>query len=132
SPPAPGAATARRNSGCNECLRPGTDMKEPMPLDCAAVEEQDLIPLYVAGRLEPQQAEAFERHYFGCERCWEDLQTATAVKAGGGRTVNRRSALLWAYAAAATIAIAFLIPLAMRRGSLQGRAGALVSELVQN
>jgi len=50
-------------------------------IDCAGVAENDLIARYVAGRLEGDEAEAFEAHYFACRRCWEDLQRALEVRA---------------------------------------------------
>ena len=37
-------------------------------LDCNSVEEQDLVSQYVGRKLNPEEAEAFEEHYFGCDR----------------------------------------------------------------
>lgn len=50
-------------------------------LDCNAVEEQDLVSRYVGRKLSPEEAEAFEEHYFGCDRCWAEVQAATEVRA---------------------------------------------------
>jgi CHAT domain-containing protein/tetratricopeptide (TPR) repeat protein len=49
--------------------------------DCAAVEDQDLVSRYLARKLSPEEAEAFEEHYFGCDRCWAEVQRATELRA---------------------------------------------------
>ena len=41
-------------------------------LDCASVEEGELVNLYVTHQLSDGDAEAFEKHYFGCETCWNE------------------------------------------------------------
>lgn len=58
-------------------------MKE---IDCALVEQHDLVGEYLAERLDPQQAEAFEAHYFGCERCSAEVQVASELRAAVGGT----------------------------------------------
>jgi CHAT domain-containing protein len=50
-------------------------------LDCNSVEEQDLVSQYVGRKLSPEEAEAFEEHYFGCDRCWAEVQRATELRA---------------------------------------------------
>jgi CHAT domain-containing protein len=50
-------------------------------LDCHYVEENDLVSRYIAGKLPEEEAEAFEAHYFGCERCWSEVRAATEVRA---------------------------------------------------
>lgn len=52
-----------------------------LELDCRSVEERDLVSLYVMNKLSEADAEAFEKHYFGCERCWDEVQRATEVRA---------------------------------------------------
>lgn len=46
---------------------------------CSRIESEDVIERYVTGRLGPEEAEAFERHFFDCDRCWEEVWRATAV-----------------------------------------------------
>lgn len=88
-------------------------------LDCAAVREGDYIDRYVAGRLPDPEAEAFEAHYFGCETCWQDLQSALQARAAlvsqatirgrppsGGRAWRW---IGWTTGIAAAAAAAFLI-----------------------
>ena len=56
-------------------------------LDCQYVEENDLVSSYLGGRLSEEEAEAFERHYFGCERCWAEVKAGQEIRAAlkGGR-----------------------------------------------
>lgn len=49
-------------------------------ITCEIVDEGDLEARYLAGRLSPDQAEAFEAHFFGCERCWGLVQQGLAVR----------------------------------------------------
>jgi hypothetical protein len=49
-------------------------------ITCAAVDERDLDTGYLAGRLSEEQAEAFEAHFFGCERCWTLVQQGLGVR----------------------------------------------------
>ena len=39
---------------------------------------------YLAGRLGEAEAEAFEAHYFGCDRCWAELRAAQEIRAALG------------------------------------------------
>jgi len=56
------------------------DMPETA-VDCRRVEEEDLIGRYLRDELSPAEAEAFEMHYFECDRCWPLVQAATGVRA---------------------------------------------------
>ena len=56
-------------------------MDVPKPLDCTLVDEQDLVSRYIGRRLSPDEAETFEEHYFGCERCWAEVKAGAEVKA---------------------------------------------------
>ena len=49
-------------------------------ITCELVDERDLDTRYLAGRLNPEEAEGFEAHFFGCERCWELVQQGLAVR----------------------------------------------------
>jgi CHAT domain-containing protein len=83
------------------------------------VEENDLVGRYVAGKLPEEEAEAFEAHYFGCERCWSEVRAATEVRAAMERPAG-----------------APVVPLAERREGrrpsavFSGRALALAATLL--
>lgn len=46
---------------------------------------------YVTGQLDGEKAEEFERHFFGCERCWEEVQRAMGLHSAfeGSRAEGR-------------------------------------------
>ncbi len=84
---------------------------------CEVVDESDLDTRYLAGRLTQEQAEAFEAHFFGCERCWGLVQQGLAVRSALGasaaleiehpeRVPKNGRAAWWGLAAAAGIAAA--------------------------
>jgi hypothetical protein len=50
-------------------------------VDCARVDEAEYEHRYIHGALSEAEAEAFEAHYFECERCWASLQRALEVQA---------------------------------------------------
>ena len=52
----------------------------PSTLTCAQVDAQDLDARYLAGTLSDPEAEAFEAHYFGCDRCWELVHGGAEVR----------------------------------------------------
>jgi CHAT domain-containing protein len=56
-------------------------MDVPKSLDCTLVDEQDLVSRYIGRKLSPEEAETFEEHYFGCERCWGEVKTGAEVRA---------------------------------------------------
>lgn len=70
-------------------------------LDHSYVEENDLIQAYLAGRLSESERDAFEAHYFACETCLENLETANGLREGMrqvaaediARTVEARAGL---------------------------------------
>jgi hypothetical protein len=74
-------------------------------LTCAEVDDRDLESGYLAGRLTAEEAEAYEAHYFGCERCWRTLETALAVRAVGAPRRRARWGIP-TLAAAATVVVA--------------------------
>jgi len=43
-------------------------------MDCDRIRREHIADEYRAGRLSPEDAEAYEVHYFACDRCFEDLQ----------------------------------------------------------
>lgn len=53
----------------------------PKAISCENVDEGDLDTRYLAGTLSDSEAEAFEGHFFGCERCWALVQQGLGVQA---------------------------------------------------
>ena len=60
-------------------------------MTCEDVERDEVAEQYVLGRLEQDQQEAFEDHYFNCTQCLERLRVMEEMRAelargtGGGR-----------------------------------------------
>ena len=50
-------------------------------MNCKAVAEENTIERYAAGQLSEADTEAFERHFFECEECYEALRNHAAVRA---------------------------------------------------
>ena len=50
-------------------------------LTCGDVDVGDLDVRYLAGTLSETEAEAFEAHYFACERCWTAVSRGLEVRA---------------------------------------------------
>lgn len=80
-------------------------------LTCEEVEAHALDTRYLAGTLPDKDAEAFEAHYFGCERCWNNVQRGIEVRAaeaggpspaGSARRLSRLTSR-WSLAAAAAL-----------------------------
>lgn len=79
--------------------------------DCPNGEQRDLALLYLAGRLPEDEAKLFEAHYFACERCAQDVEEGSELRAALGRPAvasaarEVRSTRTWLpFAAAAVIA----------------------------
>ena len=78
-------------------------------MDCRYVEESDLATSYLAGRLSEAEAEAFEQHFLGCDRCGKDVQTLSELRAALGKpavmAIKGRSApeTKWRIVAAAAV-----------------------------
>jgi hypothetical protein len=43
-------------------------------MDCKQVQQRNIADEYLAGRLSAEEADAYESHYFTCDRCLEDLR----------------------------------------------------------
>ena len=43
-------------------------------VDCQRVEKEEMIERYLTGKLSELEGEAFEQHYLGCQRCFDELQ----------------------------------------------------------
>ena len=50
-------------------------------ITCADTDEGDLDARYAAGELAGNVTEAFEEHYFACDRCWAMVQHAIEIRA---------------------------------------------------
>jgi hypothetical protein len=105
-------------------------------LTCAEVEERDLEAAYLAGRLDDATAEAYEAHYFGCDRCWSALRRAQEIR---GALVPRPAGVRqWQRPLAVAAGVALLVAagwwatLQRRPGSgdtLRGAGDSLVVQL---
>jgi tetratricopeptide (TPR) repeat protein len=49
-------------------------------MTCDTVERENIVERYLTGRLEPAAKEEWELHYFGCDRCAQQLETWSAVE----------------------------------------------------
>lgn len=110
-------------------------------LTCADVEARDLDAGYLAGRLSPDEAAAYEAHYFGCERCWAALRLASETRAalalggsgvGAPAVVPRRAPRrwsrrnIWGLASAATLLlVAGTVQFLSSRRALESEAALL-------
>lgn len=87
-------------------------------ITCELVDDRDLDTRYLAGGLSQEEAEGFEAHYFGCERCWglvrQGMEVRSALGDSGlhapaGEAGRRRATYRWwGMAAAAGIVLAGL------------------------
>jgi len=89
-------------------------------ITCELVDEEDQDTRYLAGQLSPEGAEAFEAHFFGCERCWGLVQQGLAVRSAlgpdagvphlerGASVPERTRGGWWGLAAAAAVAVVVL------------------------
>jgi anti-sigma factor RsiW len=71
-------------------------------LTCSEVERDELDLKYLRGELSPEQAEAFEAHYFACDRCWELVHAGAEIRAARPAR-GRRRVLPWPLLAAAVL-----------------------------
>ncbi|MGZ8397595.1 MAG: zf-HC2 domain-containing protein [Gemmatimonadales bacterium] len=89
-------------------------------ITCELVDERDLDTRYIAGRLNPEEAEGFEAHFFACERCWalvqQGVEVRSALSPDPGASHSQREASgfrrtgrgWWGLAAAAAVAAVML------------------------
>ncbi len=87
-------------------------------MNCEYVDEKDLVSGYLAGRLDPAEAEAFEAHYFECERCWAEVTraielraafTGAAAEGAPAQTRRRRPTTWWRWSAPLAAAAAVML-----------------------
>lgn len=100
-------------------------MDVPKSLDCTLVDEQDLVSRYIGRKLSPEEAETFEEHYFGCERCWGEVKAGAEVRASLAPASSIRSR--WRpFAIAAAIAfVAFGAALIVSRTGRRAGVGRI-------
>jgi len=58
--------------------------------NCRYSDDDEVLRLYVAGRLAEPAAEQFEQHLFECDRCAEEVERAMELRAVMGRRAERR------------------------------------------
>jgi tetratricopeptide (TPR) repeat protein len=91
-------------------------------MDCGRVAREEILEGYLMGRLNEEERDAFEEHYFECARCFDELQTLRAIRGElrhrGAEFETRptHSFLRWATAAglAAAVVLAVAVQLWMR------------------
>jgi len=49
-------------------------------MDCTLIARQEFAERYALGKLTPEQRELYERHYFECERCFNELQQLLTIR----------------------------------------------------
>lgn len=50
-------------------------------MNCEAVRQESIVEAYLRGKLDEAGREAFELHYFECERCFAEVEAARSVQA---------------------------------------------------
>lgn len=92
-------------------------------MDCARVAREEVLEGYLLGRLNKEDRDAFEEHYFECARCFDELRTLRAVQAALPRTqtepdAKSRRPFGWgavaAFASAAIVIITIGLAVALR------------------
>lgn len=82
-------------------------------MSCGLVDEGDIDSRYLAGSLTEEEAEAFEAHFFACQRCWDLVQQGLSVRAAfegssaPSEQTRRRAPFSpwWGLAAAAAVVV---------------------------
>jgi tetratricopeptide (TPR) repeat protein len=86
-------------------------------MDCTIAARDEILEGYVSGALTEQDREAFEAHYFGCARCFDELQTLQAIRDELPRAVaateSRRRMAGWYATAALAAAVVLAVGLAL-------------------
>ena len=102
--------------------------------------DSDTPSRYVAETLPVEEAEAFEEHYFSCARCWQEIQTGTAVRhaLNPERGKNQDWGWRWWMSLAAAAVIGVLALVAIRDRAvrnvpdvLRGEAERTITVVVQ-
>jgi hypothetical protein len=56
-------------------------MMDEKAITCELVDQAEMDRRYVEGRLSDAEADAFEEHFFGCDRCWQLVKGGAGVRA---------------------------------------------------
>ena len=108
-------------------------------MNCDDAERQNVAARYLSGKLAPDVAEQWEQHYFGCDRCFEQLEVSRAaleplreMEASIRQEIPaRKIAARWLWAGAAIAAAAlFLISTVTVHRPLQPNP-AITSQLAE-
>jgi TonB family protein len=79
-------------------------------MDCGRVAREEILEAYLLGRLTEEDREAFERHYFECAHCFDDLRSVQAIqeqlRQGGIEVQKRQNPLFVRWSLAAGLAAA--------------------------
>ena len=86
-------------------------------MTCEEIERDELVEQYVLGRLEEDEQNALEDHYFNCSACLERLRVIEATRAALTVDAARSKPSQWRRVAAGLAAAATLV-LAVRAGQL--------------
>jgi len=83
------------------------------PMDCDRVAREDVLESYLGDRLSPDDRDAFELHYFECERCLDDLRLLESIRAElqpatDASALQTRRRLTWLAPAAGVAALVVL------------------------
>ncbi|HKS96789.1 MAG TPA: zf-HC2 domain-containing protein, partial [Terriglobia bacterium] len=110
------------------------------------IEDREFVERYVRNQLAPEERQAFEEHFFGCQECFEKLQDAERFNAGvrdaarrgllSDEMQSRSKWMVWAFAGAACAALVFAVITAWTyvalvprlRGERDGAASKLQAE----
>ena len=49
-------------------------------MTCEEVERNDTLAAYITGKLPEAERDQFEEHYFGCERCVQEVEAARLAR----------------------------------------------------
>ncbi|MGE0552090.1 MAG: zf-HC2 domain-containing protein [Gemmatimonadales bacterium] len=107
-------------------------MDEPT-ITCDRVDALELDTRYLAGTLTDEEAEAFEAHYFGCDRCWGLVRQGSEIRAAGAdavagpaRAAGARRWTRWSWIPLAAAAAALLWVATGDRGGIATDPGDTV------
>src|SRR5262245_174058 len=90
------------------------------PMDCDQVTREEVAQRYLLGSLGEDDREAFERHYFDCERCLEELQMLEGVRDELVRAPERERPIrqrlrIWLPAAAVAAVLVLAVTAILRK-----------------
>ena len=92
-------------------------------MDCTFAARDEMLEGYLSDALTDEDRDAFEDHYFGCARCFDELQTLKAMRDELPRAVAATESRQWmagwpaATAVAAAVVLAVGAALSMRPGA---------------